>query len=416
MRKNVFFTLAAAAVMGLTFTACSDDDGIAQGGDNQEARYAITLDMPLNLDSPSLTSASATLTNVATNQTYTTANFRQNGEQYADTLTLPVGTYNIEVTGEISYALDDTTTVSATVRTASENLVVSANGATGTTLALNTYRAQDGLVISEIFYPATSTEAGKAYLYDQYLKIANNSDSILYLDGLALVESQFTSSNQYEYTPDIMSKAITVDAVYVFPGSGRENALAPGEEVLVALNAKNHKDMSSTAIDLSNADFEFYDESSIPSQTDDDNPDVPNLDKWYCYTRTIFMLNSQGTKSYALVRPTVDAETFLTDYKYTYKYTATLPNGQREMSSTAYKMPNEWVIDAVCLSKAGGWVWNVFDASLDAGYAFCGTAENAKDSYNHAVVRKKENGKWVDTNNSTNDFTSNATPSLLSAE
>ena len=75
------------------------------------------------------------------------------------------------------------------------------------------------------------------------------------------------------------------------------------------------------SFNLSDADFEWYDESTVPSQTDIDNPEVPNMDKWYCDTKSIFILHNQGFTSFALARIPVSKQEFLTDYYYTYNYT-----------------------------------------------------------------------------------------------
>lgn len=422
MRKNLFFMYFMAAVLGLSFTACSDDDGNG-GGDggnddggntNTTALCAIVLDMPLNVENPTLTSATATLTNVSTNVQYTLTNFRATGTQYSDTITVPSGVYNVAVEGEISYNFDDNNIITATVKNSSDNVTLTAGTEVQSkTLALNTYKAQEGLVITEIFFTGTLTPEGKQYSDDQYFKIGNNSDETLYLDGVAIVESDFMTVSKYDYTPDIMDKAMTVDAVYCFPGSGTDYPIEPGAEVVVALNAKNHKELNSNSIDLSTADFEFYDESENPSFTDDDNPNVTNLVNWYDYSASYFGLHNRGFKSYAIARPTVDVETFMTDYHYTYTYVFTYGEYSFDMDGDAFMIPNDWILDAVNLSVESDFQWIVTSASLDAGWTHCGSVDHDQSRYNKAVVRKQENGKWVDTNNSTNDFEADATPTLL---
>ena len=84
------------------------------------------------------------------------------------------------------------------------------------------------------------------------------------------------------------------------------------------------------------------------------------------------------------------------------------------MSTDCFKVPNAWIVDAVNGSTPDGHEWLVIDASLDAGYTWCAEYTGDKNRYNTAAVRKKAaNGKLQDTNNSTNDFTPHATPSLL---
>lgn len=412
--KHLSLSVIALALAGLAFTACSDDNNVQP--EAAKTKYAVTLDMPLNVQSPKLTNATATLTNVATKEQFTTNNFRQAGTQYADTLELPVGVYNVAVEGNISYAFDDSTSVSSAVKSVRENVSVEQSTTTvpGVTMALNTFHAQDGLVITEIFFTGTLTPEGKQYSDDQYFKIGNNSDSTLYLDGLAIVESSFLTTDKQDYKPNIMDKAMTVDAVYCFPGSGKDYPIEPGKEVVVALNAKNHKEFNSNSIDLSKADFEFYDAPEDGGEAvDEDNPSVPNMVNWYDYSRTYFMLHNRGFKSYAIGRPTVDQATYMKDYQYTYTYVFTFGENSFDMDDEGFKFPNDWVVDAVNLSVESEFQWLVTSPSLDAGWAHCGSVDRDQTRYGKAVVRKKENGKWVDTNNSTNDFESDAKPTLM---
>lgn len=406
------FSLTALGALSLAFAACSSDDPVINTPET--VRYVLRLDMPLNVNTPKLISAKAVLTNVSTKEKITTSGFQKNGELYTDTVSVPAGTYNVDIEGQISYAFDDTTTVTSSVKTSSENLVIAPSASVaGKTLALNTYHAQDGLVISEIFFTGTLTPEGKQYSDDQYFKIANNSDSVLYLDGLAFVESDFLTVQKQDYKPNLMDKAMTIDAIYTFPGSGHDYPIQPGQEVLVAVNAVNHKEFNSQSIDLSNADFEIYDESSNPDFTDTDNPNVTNLVNWYDYSASYFGMHNRGFKAYAICRPTVDAQTFINNYKYTYTYLFTFGEYAFDMDGEAYKVPNDWIIDAVNLSVESEYQWNVTSSALDAGWAHCGSVDKDQTRYGKAVVRKKQNGKWIDTNNSTNDFESDAVPTLF---
>ncbi len=421
MRKHLIMSLMALATAGLVFTSCSDDDNNATA--EKTTQYAVALDMPLNLDNAKLESATATLTNVSTKKTYTAQNFRLSGTQYADTLTLPEGTYNIEVEGTVSYDLqksttDDETTVATRttrgVKATRENVAVSASStATADPLALSVYVAQSGLVISEIFFTGTLTAEGKQYSDDQYFKVANNSDTTMYLDGVGFAESAFLTVDKQDYKPNIMDEAISVDALYIFPGSGKDYPIKPGQEVIVAVNAVNHKEYNPLSFDLSKADFEIYDESSNPKYTDTQNPDVPDMINWYDYSATYFGMHNRGFKSYFLVKPEVDKEKFLSDYAYTYTYVFTYGEYSFDMDGDAFKVPNSWVLDAVNLSIADMFEWLVTSPALDAGWAHCGSVDRDQTRYGKSVIRKKNGTKWVDTNNSTNDFESDAKASLL---
>ncbi|MCD8317752.1 MAG: DUF4876 domain-containing protein [Paraprevotella sp.] len=320
----------------------------------------------------------------------------------------------MNVTGKIDYLFEDSLRQTQAVKSTRDNVVITSKQETNKlNMALNIYNAQDGLVISEIFYTGTLTPDGKMYSDDQYFKIGNNSDSVLYLDSLALVESSMSTDEKNDYQPDLMNEAMTCDVIYMFPGSGKDYPIKPGQEILLALNARNHKEFNPQSMDLSKADFEIYNELPDMDNIDTDNPDVPNLLKWYDGDTDYFTLNTRGNKAYALARPTVDLATFLEKYKYTFTYTFTYDGYVIPMDEDGFRIPNEWVLDAVNLSTQGGYQWNVTSSQLDFGWTYCGTTEYDEQRYGKSVIRKKENGKWVDTNNSTNDFTPNSQPSMM---
>ncbi|MCO6025839.1 DUF4876 domain-containing protein [Prevotella cerevisiae] len=414
MKRKLLGMLMILMALGCSFISCSDNDNT--GTPARNLKLALTLDMPLDLKDPTLLNANAALVNVQTGAKYTFSDFRKVGDVYTDSLNIPEGTYNVTIDGNVSYLIDSTT-VKAAVKTSEDNVHLTATSESETVdkkIALNTFNAQNGFVISEIFYTGTLTPAGKPYTSDQYIKIANNSDTTMYADGLAFVESAFLSTQKEDYTPDIMNQAMTIDAIYLIPGSGKEHPVKPGQELLLALDAKNHKELNANSVDLSKADFEFYDESSDPHFSDDDNPDVPNLDSWYNYSLSYFILHTGGYKTYALARPEVNKDTFLANYRYTYTYDFLSPNGTTfKMKGVGFKLPNAWIVDAVNLSVPGSHKWNIVSSKLDAGWTYCGKVAQDKNRYGKAVRRKRAGTKFVDTNNSTNDFTPDTIPSLL---
>lgn len=400
--------LASALMMMLSaslFTNCSDDDDT---DDISEVLHGISLELPLDMSDAKLDTATAVLTNVSTGATYT---INIGSSLKSDDVLIPEGTYNIVVNGTIIYMIDGKNT-SANVKASQNNVTVNANKKISN-IALNMFNSKAGLLITEIFFTGTTTPEGKQYSDDQYFKIGNNSDTVMYLDGLAIVESEFMTTSKQDYTPNLMEKAMSVDAIYVFPGNGKQYPVEPGKEVVVALNGKNHLEFNSNSIDLSKADFEFYDESENPNFQDEDNANVVNLENWYDYSKSYFSLHNRGFHSYALAKPEVTKEEFINNYKYTYTYVFTFNENSFDMDGDTYKVPNTWIVDAVNLSVAEGFEWLVTSATLDAGWAHCGTTNSDKTRYGKSVVRKKNGNKWVDTNNSTEDFESEAKPTLM---
>ncbi len=278
--------------------------------------------------------------------------------------------------------------------------------------------SNDDFVIQEVFFTGTLQSSGNQYYGDDYIKIYNNTDHTLYADGLSIVESKFLTTEKYDFDPDIMSTHMTVQAVYTIPGDGTQYPVEPGGSLLIADTGIDHRVANPNSFDLSHADFEWYDVSSQPAHLDIDGPLVTNLDKWYCYTQSFFLLHNRGFKAWALARIPIDKTEFLANYRYSYNYVIMVAAGTFPMSQTSYKLPNEWIVDAVNCSVEAKRAWNVTAPSLDRGWSYCGTIDGDKSRYFHSVRRKMlylKDGHPVlqDTNNSSDDFNPYCTPSEI---
>lgn len=397
--RTFYYLLLLCCIIGLH--ACDKNDSI------KTTVYTLSLTAPEGLNDVQLSDLSVSLKNTNTNRTITSTDFSDNKV----TLTLAEGLYTLSVEGKIQYTLDQKVT-EGTVKSYKESVYIT--GETNQiTLPLFLHDAKANFVIEEVFFVGNITPEGEVYDGDQYIKIYNNSDNILYADGLVILESAFLTSTKYEYDPDIMSTHFAVTAVYKIPGSGNEHPVNPGESILICDIGKNHSQTNPNSFDLSNADFEWFDEG-----TNDVDTPVPNMEKIYCSSKTIWTMHKQGLKAYAIGRLGVDKETFLQDYKYDYNYTMVLPSGTYPMSNSAYKIPNEWIIDAVNVSNVSQYVWNVTAPNLDMGWTYCAEIKNDNDRYGKSIKRKTlsttSDGRKIlkDTNNSTNDFEAKATPTL----
>ncbi len=277
----------------------------------------------------------------------------------------------------------------------------------------------DDLIIAEIFFAGTLQSSGNQYYGDDYVKLYNNTDHVIYADGLTLFESKFLTTEKFDYTPDIMSEAMTVHALYTVPGSGHDHPVEPGEYFLLADTGIDHRVINPNSFSLAHADFEWFDVSTSPSNLDIDSPTVPNLDKWYCYTLSFWVLHNRGFKAYGLARIPIDQKQYLKDYWYTFDYTIVVPAGTFSMSQSAYKLPNAWLTDVVNCSVQAKYEWNICHPSLDMGWTYCGTIDHDKTRYFHSVRRKlaglNQEGRPIlqDTNNSTVDFNAFVIPSEI---
>lgn len=409
-RHKLYRNFAALAVFCIAVSSCNEYK--EDGTETRTVSHRLSLNMPLNIKDATLTEGTAVLTNIRTREQYNIESFTPSDKGFIADISLPEGNYNIAVKGTISYQLNKQS-IEAKVKANRENVAIGeVEQKTTTDIALNVYSAQEGFVISEIFFTGTTTPDGFMYTDDQYIKIGNNSDTTMYADGIAFIESFFTSDDKHDYQPNIMDEAMTIVAIYVVPGTGRDVPVRPGEELLIALTAIDHRPINPNSFDLSKADFEIYDKCSHP-EGDQDNPKVPNLVNWYANFEGTFVMHTRGVKSYALARPMVDMKTYMTKFRYKFGYIFRQGDFVVPMDEREYFMPNSWIIDAVNLAVPTVHEWNLVSPTLDKGFTYCGHVDFDETRYNKSVIRKKEDRKWIDTNNSTEDFLPNAVPSCL---
>lgn len=105
------------------------------------------------------------------------------------------------------------------------------------------------LVFSEIYYNGSPANPIPYYFHDQFTELYNNSTDTIYLDSLIIADVE------YGFAEEDVIHAVHA---YMFPGTGKDYPLAPGEFKIVAQDAINHADINTGSIDLSNADFEYF--------------------------------------------------------------------------------------------------------------------------------------------------------------
>jgi hypothetical protein len=407
MKKNLILSMMMLAVMSTSFVSCSSDDDpvIVKNG-------TVTLEMPINVTDVVLKSFEGTATDVQTGKAVTLPTPVKDGNNYVITIPeIEEGNYNIAAKGAISF-LKDGIAGTTDFEVSNTNVLLSEKS-NSLKLAVNSFQAEGGFVISEIFFTGTTTPENKPYINDQYMVITNNSDVTLYADSIAILQSEFQTNDKQDYTPDKMSTDFSVNFVFMIPGSGTTVPVAPGQSLLVAINAINHVENNPNSFDLSGADYEFFDESSNPNYTDVDGT-AKNLDRWYTYSATVTGFHNRGFKSYAIAKMKTGKDTWLKDYAYTAEYVFTFNEYSFPMSTDTYRVPNDWILDAVNLSVESEFQWIVTSSALDAGWTYCGKVDKDPERYNKAVIRKQDaNGKYIDTNNSTNDFNAEVKPSMM---
>lgn len=275
------------------------------------------------------------------------------------------------------------------------------------------------LVIKEIYYRGCTRPDGKPYqFYDKYLIVYNNSNDVAYLDGVCfgVVEPFFAPSSPtaWSYINDEGQRVIRdtipiIEAIWQFPGSGKNHALQPGEEAVVALAAAiDHTILYPNSVNLDVPGYwvcynQLYTNASFhPSP----GPNLANhwLDLlWKESTLKAYGFSAVNPAPVLFRMPVSDPQAYVNDPE----------NRSRRpgsSSSTEYVMiPSMWVLDGV----------EAFDsdtknkrlpATIDATYALMTDDERYMGKTIHRKIDEAATAVagdrivYMDTNNSANDF------------
>ncbi|MDQ1097411.1 MULTISPECIES: DUF4876 domain-containing protein [Chryseobacterium] len=402
MKKTVLLlSLAVALATGFTVTSCSSDDdfgsSVSQTGvltmnftGDQIATYQ-TLDISIKeINTGTVTQLTIKNTN-------------------AHSVELPFGSYIITVNGSVIKTDSEEVNVGA-----SANTDIKIN-VTNITIPLLVKQFGHDFIIEEVFFTGVRTPDNKNYNSGRYFKITNNTDKVLDAANLIIGQSNFLTTSNDNPTPYDTNTYFPVKGVMILT-STTPKLVEPGDFIVVADNAINHSQNTSTAYNLQNADWEFP--SNNPALGQVDNPSVPNAEVIYTQmTYNMFFLHNRGFESYVIARFPAgeDKNTFLQNQKYNYTFVNSAGN---TVSRSAYKIPNSWIVDGVNNSIPTDFVQTLTSASIDAGWTSVGSMNNDATRYGKSVRRKvigqtsKGKNVYKDTNNSTLDFVKDSQPSL----
>lgn len=394
----VYLTMAVMALL----QSCSKEDDTYS---DKQTNIALTLVNPEDLSGVSFSDLSISFKELNTGKVTQSTSFVNNKLA----ITLSEGSYEIAVDGKIRYAADGST-AEASVSGYNKSVVVTGQTAT---VSLNLFlkTTQSDFIIEEVFFTGTKTPEGKQYWGDKYFKIYNNTDKVLYADGLMIAQSEFMTTDKQAYTPNIMAQSFAASNIAIVPGKGTTYPIAPGEFFIIAEDAINHKEYNSASIDMRTAAFEFYTEDA----DDVDNPAVPNMENLF----SSMVIHNRGFKSFVIARLPITKDAFLANNTYDYEYNLVIGGESYPMGESVYSIPNTWIIDAVNLSVQSEFQWIVTAPTLDMGWTYCGKVDADQSRYGKSVRRKvlssASNGKKIlkDTNNSTLDFSPEVKPSLM---
>ena len=284
----------------------------------------------------------------------------------------------------------------------------------------------DHLVFEEICYSGTVfTKVGFEILYneDNYIKIHNPSKKTIYLDGLLLARCVFSSDVAYDLeAQDTRQTHFPTTLIIQFPGTGSDYPIEPSESVILAAYAYNHREYvegsfiggATNSYDLSDIDFEWQTEEQIAR--DEDKPsrkDIPNMKMIHSQgewnnqdSRQAFDIHT-GRTSLALIKLETTIEDLMTkdEYKLPYQLTDTGENHYHVyQDGVAVNIPNEWVIDCVCLCPLEDYYRPTVGDKLDSGWTSVKHHGSHKEGRGMSVFRKHDGNTYVDLDNSTTDF------------
>ena len=156
------------------------------------------------------------------------------------------------------------------------------------------------IIISEIY--ACGPQGSGLYYHDKYVEVFNQSDSVLYLDKMMIAIVYTNSNTGLHYRDD--PEYIHSKSIWIFPGTGKDYPIQPGQFVLCAEDAIDHRMNAPNSVDLSQADFEFYKDDA----PDIDNPAIPNMIKIYQTSGNDWLI---GGETGALILSNFSADSLL---------------------------------------------------------------------------------------------------------
>lgn len=156
------------------------------------------------------------------------------------------------------------------------------------------------IIISEIY--ACGPQGSGLYYHDKYVEVFNQSDSVQYLDKMMIAIVYTNSNTGLHYRDD--PEYIHSKSIWIFPGTGKDYPIQPGQFVLCAEDAIDHRMNAPNSVDLSHADFEFYKDDA----PDIDNPAIPNMIKIYQTSGNDWLI---GGETGALVLSNFSADSLL---------------------------------------------------------------------------------------------------------
>lgn len=304
------------------------------------------------------------------------------------------------------------------------------------------------LLIKQVYYAGSHT-TNAASFRDCFVEIYNNSNKVIYADSLyfSQVKGVATKFSTQDLTPGYYitdashplykqfdwSKSVSnvtglgaeayenyvyVESAFMIPGNGNSHPIQPGESIIIAANAINHKAPYTNnkgkeveiknpelTIDLSIANFEVYYgdmRNGGAYDFDIDNPNVPNVVIYSIKNTTDLIMDATGRDSYVIYKlPKTITE---------YPKWATPDVAVEDANTTLYyQIPIDQILDGVNTlnpnPENSARVARRLNNRIDAGPTWVTDGQYSSQSLMRKTL-KVVNGRKIlqDTNNSAADF------------
>jgi len=390
--------LFISAISLFLFSSCED-------GEEEAVRYTVnvTVQYPEGYPNGSASDIEVKATN---SQTGTAVSAKTNTDGVAQ-FSLVSGIYSFSVAHETEeFALNGLL----------ENTTIAEDKSL--TITLHASSLAGGLVFKEIYYSGSPVEgsSSSSYFHDSFTEIYNNSDEVIYLDNIgfgALDPAVSNSASPWvDENGNLQDRLPLYGYTFYFKGSGTDHPLAPRTSIVIAMDGIDHQTDPAgnplSPVNLANADWELY-VGHINNGRDADAPGVPNMEVLHTTsTSLVDALYSVFGPAMVIFRfpENIDPAVFASDE-------TNLSTKPGTSSQVQYlRIPKEYVIDAVeCMNHDPNRRNKRVPSDLDAGYTFISAG-----TYSGKSIRRKVNqiidGKVIykDTNNSTEDFLQDQTP------
>lgn len=258
------------------------------------------------------------------------------------------------------------------------------------------------VIINEIYYSGCYDENGKSYSRDGYITLYNNSNQTIWLDSLCIGTVAPAAASKVSpwltYCPDTIPISFFG---WQFPGTGREHPLPAGKEIVIAVNAVNHKGSEYNhinSVDLSKAEWAFYNNKLTGS---DITTGVTPLDMFLRIGNiTTFPLSISGPGIIIYRIQGISAGEYASNPAHL------LSDPPQYTGLKNLIIPAKWILDCVdCVENATKQGFKRVPSFLDAESIFLPSGK-----YSGKALRRKNAGNkngyitYQDTNNSANDF------------